>query len=355
MGIYTQTEYDNGVITGFADEKIKAWHQAGIDINQLKALGRAFDGPVPADVAERLIGWEPVVVTPKVILDLKDDGNYATYNLPDRLSKFIVNPNTGNVVNVVGDGYVSDLHITLKNAIQAAMDAEADIASVVCLGDGAHLGMSFRARDSITLGGNFGGAQPYVGLGSSLTGALATTAHTGTTLIVCDNTAQAAEHGATKLVRVKRTRFSAAKITASTIREGLEIAFAETQDLCDELERLANIPLNTDGLMTVLTTWRPIPEEAGRSQTMAKQNHLDLLGELSGARNPFGSTVAGLVQAHNTWAHWQQTSRGFGDSPTARLDRMAIRSATGKVRTDDEEFFAIVAEAFPEAALAVAS
>lgn len=350
MSIYSQTQLDNGVVTGFLDEKIKAWHQGGIDSQELIRLGRAFNGPVPADVAERLVAWEPTVIELPAVTGV--DGKL--YTLPDRLSQFIANPNSMRIVNIAGAGYNSNLHITMKQAIEAAMSAEADIASVVCLGDGAHMGMSFRARDGVVIGGDWGGATPLVGFNSSLTGAIATQVDTGTTLRVCDNTMAWAATSAKKALKVKRTKNSASRITPQAIREALDIAYAETVELCEELERLANVPVTDNQVSVILNEWKPVPFEPGRAQTIATNQHGDFLRLFNGdPRNVFGQSVAGLWQTHNTWQHWDQTMRGFTDdhghvAATARLDRMAMRTATSQVQQLDQEFMAIVAAEYPQ-------
>lgn len=345
MSKYEQSELNSGVITGFADDNIKAWHQAGIDLNDLIVMGRAYHQGIPADVAERLIGWAPIVVTPEyitnVIGDTTDDIAVGMYELPQHLSKFIINPYTMRVVNIVGDGYNPTLHIEMQNAIQAAMDAECDIASVVCLGDGAHMGMSFRARDGVEIGGEFGGAIPLVGFNSSLTGAIASQIDTGTVLRVCDNTMAAAGMSALKKIRRRRTRNSGVTLTASLIREQLDIAFAETETLANELERLANIDITFDQVQMILDTWKPIPDEEGRGKTIAENTRKAFITELHGGRNPFGITVGGMVQAHNTWAHWSQTMRGDG-SGVARLERKAVRTMLGDVASDDAKFMDIM-------------
>lgn len=354
MSRYKQEDLNNGVVTGFLEDKVQAWHQAGINPDTLFDLGRAFFGPVPHEVAERLLGWQPVIITPQVITDwvMGDNGEeLVEFALPDRLSQFIANPITKNIVNVAGSGYNADLHITMREAIGAAMDAECDIASVVMLGDGAHMGMSFRARDTIVLGGEWGGAVPYVGFNSSLTGAIATQMDTGTTLRVCDNTMEWAAMQAKRSLKVKRTRFSTNKITASNVREALEISFAGTEELVKELEAMANISVDVSQISQVLQLWKPIPEEDGRGKTMATNQHESFIEELIGRRNPFGMTVAGMLQAHNTWAHWSQSAKGLDQSATGRLDRMAKRTATGEVRGDDAQFMEIMAGVFPELAL----
>lgn len=346
MGIYDKDEYNEGVVTGFVDDIGLAWHQYGISVDEAVAAGRAFHAEVPAEVAERILGWKPVILGGDdgrgLIMLADDDGN--SYTLPDRLSQVVCNPNTGRVVNIAGKGYNPDLHITMREAIQAATDAEAQIASVVCLGDGAHMGMTFRANDNLVLGGDWGGAVPYVGFGSSLTGALASQIDTGTIVRVCDNTCQAAEAGAKKKLRVKRTRFSNQRITASVIREALEISFADTGLYVAQMEAMAQVTATDGQVAQVLELWRPMPEDDGRSKTMVQNSHAALLGELHGPRNPFGVTAAGLLQAHNTWAHWQQTTRGAGD----RLERKAVRTMEGHVQVDDAKFMAVLGEVWDE-------
>lgn len=338
MSKYTAQELGSYVRTGFLEESIRAWHMAGIPAEELIASGRAFNGPVPRDVAESLLLWEPVTFEPVTLI--APDGN--AYRLPDRLSKVVANPVSGNVVNIAGSGFNQNLHLVFAEVIEAATDAEIDIASVVMLGDGAHMGMSFRVRDSITLGGNFGGAVPYIGFNSSLTGAIATQVDTGTILRVCDNTMSAAAATAQNALKVKRTRNSSGRITASGLREALDIAFAETSTLCDELERLAQIEVNRDRLMAVLDIWCPVPDEIGRARTMRENKRAEFCRLFDGdKRNPFGSTVAGLVQTHNTWQHWAQ-----GADDANRLERKAARTITGQVADADAEFARIIAEEF---------
>jgi hypothetical protein len=351
MSIYSQKALDTGVVTGFAEDKIKAWHQSGIDADELIRLGRAFNGPVPVEVAERMLAWVPGVVDLPAITDMH--GN--VYTLPDRLSRFVVNPNTNSVINVAGSGYNTNLHIVMKEAIEAATDANVDIASVVMLGDGAHMGMSFRARDGVTLGGDWGGATPLIGFNSSLTGAITTQLDTSTVLRVCDNTMAAAAWAAKKALKVKRTRNSNGRVTAVQVREALEISFEQTTALVEELERMANMTVRPWQVEAVLDLWKPVPEEDGRGRTIAVNQHATYKHLFyTDKRNVFGETVAGMWQAHNTWQHWEQTARGIDDSITGRLDRMATRTVTGDVKDADAKFMSIIAEEFPQFGLVVA-
>lgn len=156
---------------------------------------------------------------------------------------------------------------------------------------------------------------------------------------------------AKRSLKVKRTRFSTSKITASSVREALEISFAGTEELVRELEAMANIEVTVPQMSQILQTWKPVPEDDGRGKTIALNQHEAFLEELLGKRNPFGITVAGMLQAHNTWAHWSQSAKGLDQSVTGRLDRMAKRTAMGEVRGDDAQFMEIMAGVFPELAL----
>lgn len=344
MSIYTQTELNDGVVTGFLDEHIFAWHQAGIDPDELRRLGRAFDGPVPATVAEHLIGWEPVVIEQNIVVG--DDGE--VYEVPDRFRKVVANPNTHRVVNVAGSGYKTDLHLIMREAIETVLSTGAQIASVVCLGDGAHLGMSFRSGDSdVVIGGSWGGVTPLVGFNSSLSSAIATSLDTSTTLRVCDNTMRAAAANAYRAVKIKRTRFSEQKITPSMVRQALEISYKQSEELVAELERLANIEVTNAQIADVLDAWRPIGEQPdSRSASLARSAHREFRTLLNGRRNPFGYSVAGLLQTHNTYQHWAQPAKGVKFTHQ-RLGRMAMRDAAGDVDAADAAFAKIVRELIP--------
>ncbi|MCB1902120.1 MAG: DUF932 domain-containing protein [Rhodocyclaceae bacterium] len=346
MSQYLQTELNAGVVTGFLSEKIRAWHQAGVPVDQLRAEGRAFDGPVPPEVAEQLVGWKPITFKPgKLTMEhFDDEGNpqFVDVILPERLGQLVVNPYSMQLVNVAGLGYEPELHIAMQKAIELATDAEVDIASVVCLGHGAHMAMSFRARDGVVLGGIAGGMVPYVGYSTSLASFLATSLHTGTTLQVCDNTMHKAAAEAVAKVKVKRTRFSADVLTAERLRSALDISFKETEALAAELERLANVEVTDAQLAAVLKKWKPFPEDGkpGRKMTLAKNAHAEFRKELWGARNPFGQTVAGLIQTNNTYQHWHTGgAKGVG-----RLERMHQRTIMGDVQKDDLSFVTLMRE-----------
>lgn len=338
MSQYNMQELADFVRWGFADEGISAWHAGGIPIDELIRIGRAFAGPVPTDVAAKILLWEPITFEPVMLMG--PDG--TNYRLPDRLSKVVANPLSGNVVNIAGSGYNGSLHMEFEAALNAASDAGLDIASVVCLGDGAHMGMSFRARDGVTLGGDFGGATPLVGFNSSLTGAIATQLDTGTVLRVCDNTMRLAAATSVKSFTVKRTRFSAGRVTPGALREALAIGFADTDAFCVEMARLAEIPAPRDKVTIVLDGWAPVPEEDGRTKTMRETKRAEFLRIFhTDRRNVFGESVAGLLQAHNTYQHWT-----MGAEDTNRLARKAERTMTGAVDKLDAEFAGIVAGVF---------
>lgn len=338
MSQYTMQELADFVRTGFANEGVKAWHMANIPVDELIRTGRAFPGPIPVDVAAQIVLWEPVTFTQTVLIAPDGQG----FNVPDRLSQVVGNPLSGNVVHIAGSGYNGSLHLEFDAALNAATDAGLDIAAVVCLGDGAHMGMTFRTRDGVTLGGNFGGAIPYVCFGSSLTGALASSVYTGTVMGVCDNTIKLGQMTAERTFSVKRTRNSSGRVTASALREALDIAFAETSALCAEFERLAEIPAPRESVTKVLDAWCPVPVEDGRTKTMRETKRAEFLRIFhTDRRNVFGESVAGLIQSHNTWQHWEQ-----GAEDANRLARKAERTMTGQVDKADAEFAAIVAGIF---------
>lgn len=355
MSEYSITVLNESVAIGFDKA---AWHFRGIDLEALRASGNFYSGAVPLERALQLVGWEPEVMSlPDMMSELASlramlatDGTATTFQVPDRMSKLIgrrMDDGSVRVINLAGAGYAENLHNVLREALYAAMDAECDIASAVCLNDGDYLGLSLIARDSVTLGGDFGTLQPYVSLNSSLTSKIGTGVSTGTTRFECDNTIQGGWNRATRRLNVKRTRNSQSKITPQLIRESLEIAFSETKDLAADLERLGNIAVTDGQLAAVLDAWRPIDLEEGRSKTMAENTRGAFVTLLTRDRRVnIGQNAAGLWQAHNTWQHWEQTAKG-GNAQN-RIGRQMQRTAEGEVSSLDAEFMALVAGVIPE-------
>lgn len=355
MSEYSMTVLNESVAVGLDKA---AWHFRGIDLAALRASGNFYSGPVPLERALELVGWEPEVISlPDIMNELTSlrsmlapgDDAPTAYEVPDRMSKVIgrrLPTGVVRIINNVGGGYAENLHNVLREAVYAAMDAECDVASAVCLNDGDYLGLSLIARDAVTLGGDFGTLQPYVSINSSLTSKIGTGASTGTTRFECDNTMQAGWSGARRRLNVKRTRNAATKITPQLIRESLEIAFAETTALAADLERLGNISVSDAQLAAVLDAWRPLDAEEGRGRTMSEntRNAFEKLLTYDPRVN-VGQNAAGLWQAHNTWQHWEQTAKG-GNAQN-RIGRQMQRTAEGEVSALDAEFMALVAGVIP--------
>lgn len=347
MSAYTLEQLHEGTVQGFHSIFGNAWHRAGADIDAAKAAGQVFDGPVPPEVAHRIVGWTPVAFK---LESLVDPDTMIPYDVPDRFRTVVCNPNSGNVINVAGDGYAVNLHNVMADAIQAALDAECDIAGAICLGDGAHLNISFKPRDTVRLGGFADGVIALVGYNSSLTGAISTSAQSSAKLAVCDNTMKSQRASAIRAVDIKRTRNSESRITASEIRTVLEIAFHDAECLVEDLERLAQIELSTDEFRRTMDLWRPLPDEDGRGKTLAEKDRATLARlYLNDARNVFGQNAAGLWQAYNTFQHWSTNKMTDRD----RIQRQAQRVATGEAAVKDTQFLSVLAKVQPSVAKAL--
>lgn len=329
-----------------------AWHYSSADLAQLQARGFYFpDGPVPYDVAVELIGWQPVAFDlPSVV----DPATMEVYAMPRRLGKVIARPGRG-VVNLVGDGYNQDLHNVMRENLETALSGGYTIEAAVCLGDGDFLGCTLIPTDDVSVKGVYGTLSTRLAMVSSLTGKISTGLLSTSTRGECDNTMQAQVHGADKRMMVRRTRNSSAQVSVGAIREAFDIAFRQTEELAAELERLGNIELTEDQVTDVLDVWMPLVDKdgndkEGRGLTLATDTRGSLTNLfVSDPRRIVGSNVAGLLNAHNTWQHWNQTSKGSQD----RFARQMERTAGGAVANLDAEFLAIVAGVVPEVSAAL--
>jgi hypothetical protein len=324
-----------------------AWHYSQADLAQLEAKGFYFpNGPVPQDVAMDLVGWQPVAFTLPCVVD---PTTMEAYAMPDHLSKVIARPGKG-VINVTGDGYNENLHNVMRENLEVAVSGGYTIEAAVCLGDGDFLGVTLIPSDDVTLAGQPGSLRTRLAMVSSLTGKIATGLVQTTTRGECDNTIQMQLAGAARSLMVKRTRNSSAKVSVGAIREAFEIGFAETAALAAELERLGNIAISDDDMRKVLDLWMPLTREDGTDKEGASlTKSMDTRGSLvnlfaSDPRKIDGKNAASLLNAHNTWQHWTQVSKGAQD----RFARQMERTATGNVGKLDADFMALVAQVKPE-------
>lgn len=324
-----------------------AWHYSQADLAQLEAQGYYFpNGPVPERVARELVCWEPTVWAQDVLVNPNTMESYA---LPDRLRTIVARPGHG-IINIAGDGYNANLHNVMIDNLEAAMAGGYTIEAAVCLGDGDFLGMTLIPTDDEVIKTNGSTFRTRLAMVSSLTGKIGTGLVETTTRGECDNTIAAQNRNAVTRMFTKRTRNSDAAVTEALIAERFEIAFTATKQVAMEEERMGNIGLSDADVAAIFDLWQPLvnadgTDKDGRGLTLATDTRGTLSSlMLTDPRSVGGQNVASLLNAHNTWQHWNQTAKGQQD----RFARQMERTATGQVAALDQQFMALIAQVVPE-------
>jgi phage/plasmid-like protein (TIGR03299 family) len=334
MSRETTSWLNSNVLVGFEEKRGKAWHYRKSDQG---SESNHYVGAVPVeDVRRRLFYWEAVegtvesafLTAPKKVTRITD---------PTR--KTIIRPDLGVVLGVFRPGF--ELHQYDKWLLDIAsnlLDSELSIGSagLLKLGAQAWVQLELPDNDVTKHGVEF---RPNLLASTSFDGTLSTTYKRTNTIVVCDNTREAALSERGQTVKIKHTK-SSAKVGALNIadsREALNIVFDTGTQFAAEVDKLIETTVTDKQWADFLDAHRPVPENKGRGQTLAI-NERDALTELwknDPRVAPWTGTAFGVAQAVNTFGQHIQTVRG-----AERSERNVSRVLSGAVAKDDAEVLA---------------
>lgn len=210
------------------------------------------------------------------------------------------------------------------------------LAAVGMQDDGATAWLSVSLPDSATTASGVEFSTYLLAYGS-MNGRHATTFALTSTLAICNNAIALATRSAERVVKVRHTSLSLARL--STAQSALGIVVAEMDSLDREIERLCATPVSRAQWTEILDVVAPVVASdgselpPGRSRTMA-ENRREMIGSLytSDARcAQWAGTAFGAFQSLNTYGHWHATGTGSGDN----YARMRNRIMTGDVAKHD--------------------
>ncbi|TDD29629.1 DUF932 domain-containing protein [Actinomadura sp. KC06] len=309
---------NENTLIGFTDKRGTAWHYRA-DLQG--AEPNHYPGAIPVeDVKRRLFDWE--AVSSPVYVESPVTGGLV--EAPGRQA--IMRSDTGHLMGLFTDGYEPHPYVEwLINTIGTLLEDDLSIGSAGLLKNGAVAWVSVEVPDNVTTpeGVEF---RPHLFGATSFDGSLATTFKRAVTSIVCDNTMAAGLGEAGQQVKIKHSRHS--KLRIGEAREALNIVYQVADDFAAEVAALCNTSVSDAEWNAFLDAHVPMPDEPGRSRTMA-ENKRDSLARLWNHDNrvaPWKGTAWGVVQAVNTYTHHEQTVRG-----AVRAERNMLRAVTGGV------------------------
>jgi phage/plasmid-like protein (TIGR03299 family) len=327
---YSQDYLNKNTLIGNVDLRGNAWHH-------MLGTDNHFSGPVPRERVEKLIGFETIAVplggfipaTVETMTSLDDAGN--PIRRVESPAVGIYHAETGACLGVNSESYA------VHGFTDWLLDIDGPIGSAVLLKHGAVAYVQLDTGETMQSGSGVE-ILPFLAMATSLDGSMPTTAFTGNTRIVCDNTARMALQGAVDKYTLKHTKHSVSKkLDYDLAREQMAAAGKLEIEWIDTRSKQIVTGKQFDAFLDLAV---PLPDKEGRGQTMA-QNKRDILSDMyikDDRVSPWKDTAFGVLQLMNTYAIHESTVRG--DTP--RLERNALALLKGSQAAIDAEFDAML-------------
>lgn len=308
-------------LIGFTSQRGHAWHYRA----ELQgAEPNHYPGAVPVeDVRRRLFGWQ--AVEGQITATVMTADGVLTVTDPER--KAIVRPDTGQVLGVFKSGYqIHQFETWLLENVASILDDDLCIGSAGLLRGGAVAWVSVEVPETMTApaGVLF---RPHLVAAASHDASLATTYTRAITNVVCDNTMSAAlregsRHG--QRVKVRHSSRSLGRLLET--RQALAIVHTIAEDFQRQVAELTAVRVSDGAWGRFLDAYVPLPDEPGRSRSMAERKREILLRLYRHDERvaPWAGSAWGVVQAVNTMVHHEGIVRG-----ASRAERNTERAVTG--------------------------
>lgn len=296
MSRETSKWLNENTLIGFTEKRGHAWHWR-------QGAENHYPGAIPVKaVKERLFDWEPekteTYYIPTVgdmndrILgsDLKPTGEFL-YVRSDNKEKICATTGTHNA-----HGYQQWL---IENVSQI-IGGELQIGSAGLLKNYAQAWVQIELEETQMANGvQF---RPSLLASTSLDGSLAGTYKPVNTIVVCDNTMQAANAEGGPAYKLRQT--SKREFKADLAREAVGIQLQkQAEAFTAEVDRMLGTEINDDQFFAIMDRLVPVPEEDGRGKTKAENKRGKLIGmyHTDPRVSLWKNTVWGVVQLMNTY------------------------------------------------------
>ena len=329
---------NTNTLVGFTDERGPAWHYRLEDQDE---ESNHYPEAIPVDdVIRRLFNF--TVEDQPFYIRIGDD----FVEVPER--KAMVRTDNHTVLGVHKEGYqghdYEEWLLDNWGHILSQSKGELGIGSAGLLRKGAQAWVSIERPDTIEIaaGVKF---RPYLLGYSSFDGSLSTGYGDKITLVVCDNTLNAAIREQGNTYRLRHTRHSMLRIAEA--REALEIVFKLEDTFKQEVNALLKLKVSDKKWEQFLDIIIPIPElpedkETTRGVTVAnnKRDAINALYKNDERVAPWTGTAFGVLQAFNTYQHHNSQVRGG----VPRIIRNMEGAVSGKYGKADKNVLDLLAQ-----------
>lgn len=272
------------------------WHRLG------EVIGDSFDRSTIDELAPWILSdvekIRPHYLTPNGIQEGKTVGIMRTYD-----------------GKIVGEGHGAESYGIVQSsdvlAMAEAIAKESDfpIVSAGTLREGSQVFFTLYTGEDSPAGYEM---RSYITACTSHDGSLTAQVFGSNIVTVCANTLAWSLAGAFQPVRIRHTRHAGDR--AKDAVRALEAQRAGQARVSAQVERLACTPVTPSDLRGLLDYVAPVPEEDGRSRTIAQNAQAKILRiyRTDHRAQPWADTALGFVQAVNTYENWDAIVRGKG-------------------------------------------
>lgn len=335
-------------LKGFTEKTGDAWHKS--EEARKGNPDNHYVGPIPiGDVRDRLLNWQAVarrvaVEVPATVEDMthmSDKGEPMRWQVEEE-RQAIARSDSHHVMGLFKAGYKPHQYDEwLLGTVSNILGDRLHIGSAGLLRGGAQAWVQVEVPESIQTpeGMEF---RPNLLAFTSFDGSLATTFKRTHTIVVCDNTREAAASERGQQYKAKHTKNSGFKLADA--RAAVAVVEQSADEFAEEIAAMARVTVTDRQWFKFLDALSPRVDDngeplTGRAMTMAtgKQDALSRLWTRDARVSQWKNTKLGVVQAVNTWGTHEQIVRGM-----SRTERNRANAITGATAKQDDEALVIL-------------
>lgn len=321
---------NKNMLIGFTSKRGNAWHYRA-DLQSTEP--NHYEGAIPLeDVRRRLFSWKAV----EEVMYVKSPNGYV--EVPNR--KAIVRDDTYEVLGVPSSRYAPHQYDdVLLSAVSNILDDDLSVGSAGVLRNGAIAFVQVEMPENVK---GAGGVEfrPNLLATTSFNGSIATTYKRTVTIVVCDNTRDAALREDGETYSVRHTANSALRLEDA--RSALAIVHTMADDFGRELEALLSQKVSDKQYEKFVSKYVPTPLKDAQQAVTRAENTRSILRNLwtnDERVTPWKGTAFGVLQAVNTYRHHFRATRGG----TVLVERNYMDALTGKTAVADIEALEVLA------------
>lgn len=297
---------NNNVLVGFTEQRGHAWHyRQGADNHYPNAV------PV-GDVQKRLFNWQPVTLDRKCLCGC---GN---------TSRDVLRSDNRHRMGVFTDGYEPhDYNEWLVKTVSTILGDTLQVGSAGLLRAGAVAWVSVEVPETLTT--KVGGVQfrPHLLATTSFDGSIATTYKRVVTIVVCDNTLEAARGEKGQQYKTRHT--SGSKVKLADARAALQMVHGIADDFDESVRQLLDIKVTNADWRRFLDAHVEIADDASKAAITRAENKRGDLTRLymhDDRVAPWTGTAFGVLQAVDT--HRQHVATVQRGSERAERNMLSV-------------------------------